>query len=276
VFGPLPKTATGKIQKFVLREAARGCADAQLTDVRRDCLQESRARDGASSGLGRHFAQLLAAHGRAWSPRAAAGRAGRTGRTLAAAPAASRSTSATRRAWRRWLRYGPLDIVVNNAGDGATTTGAATCRGGLAARARHQPLRARFASRGAPHGRCRSEARRRDRQHGLGPGLARRRSRYRPTSPQGRLISLTEALALELAPLLDSRQRAGARYVETDLNRDFLRSPAGETMVERVPHAAASARRTTWTARCCLPRDAGRYMTGRRIVVDGGHTLSWL
>ena len=28
VFGPLPKTSTGKVQKFVLRDRARGSADA--------------------------------------------------------------------------------------------------------------------------------------------------------------------------------------------------------------------------------------------------------
>ena len=32
VFGPLPKTSTGKIQKFVLRERARALADVRVAE----------------------------------------------------------------------------------------------------------------------------------------------------------------------------------------------------------------------------------------------------
>ena len=58
----------------------------------------------------------------------------------------------------------------------------------------------------------------------------------RRTSPRKpRCVQLTEALALELAAMHGIRVNALAPgYVETDLNRDFLRSSAGEAIMKRV------------------------------------------
>ena len=104
VFGPLPKTATGKIQKFVLREAARGLRrHDELTMFAPDLLAgKSALVTGASSGLGRHFAQLARGARRAtWSPpRGARTRWTRWSPTLRRSARArrSRSTCATRRA----------------------------------------------------------------------------------------------------------------------------------------------------------------------------------
>jgi NAD(P)-dependent dehydrogenase (short-subunit alcohol dehydrogenase family) len=65
-------------------------------------------------------------------------------------------------------------------------------------------------------------------------------------------------------------------YVETDLNREFLASPAGEAMVKRVPMRRFGRPDDLDGALLLLASDAGAYLTGATIVVDGGHGLAWL
>lgn len=90
------------------------------------------------------------------------------------------------------------------------------------------------------------------------------------------VIQLTKALALEWA-------RAGIRvnalcpgYIETDLNRDFFASPAGETLVRHIPQRRLGRPDDLDGALLLLASDAGRYMTGSSIDVDGGHLVSSL
>jgi NAD(P)-dependent dehydrogenase (short-subunit alcohol dehydrogenase family) len=87
------------------------------------------------------------------------------------------------------------------------------------------------------------------------------------------LISLTQSMAIELARHRIRVNALAPGYVETDLNRDFLRSPAGETMAKRVPLRRFGAPDDLDGALLLLVSDAGRYMTGSVIVVDGGHSL---
>ncbi len=90
------------------------------------------------------------------------------------------------------------------------------------------------------------------------------------------LVKLTEALALELAAKRIRVNALAPGYIETDLNRDFLTSPAGEAMVKRVPMRRFGTPADLDGALMLLVSDAGRYMTGATIVVDGGHGLAWL
>ena len=64
------------------------------------------------------------------------------------------------------------------------------------------------------------------------------------------LLKLSEAMALEWAPHGIRVNALAPGYIETELNRDFLRSPAGESLVN-ASHCAASARRPISTGRCC-------------------------
>lgn len=90
------------------------------------------------------------------------------------------------------------------------------------------------------------------------------------------VLQLTRALALEWA-------RHGIRvnalcpgYIETDLNRDFFASDAGVSLLRRVPQRRLGQMRDLDGPLLLLASDAGRFMTGAEIVVDGGHLVSSL
>lgn len=90
------------------------------------------------------------------------------------------------------------------------------------------------------------------------------------------LIQLTKALALEWAAF-DIRVNALAPgYVETDLNRDFFASEAGQRLVSRIPQKRLGQMSDLDGALLLLCSDQSRYMTGAVIAVDGGHLVSGL
>jgi len=90
------------------------------------------------------------------------------------------------------------------------------------------------------------------------------------------LISLTQTMALELARHRIRVNALAPGYVETDINRDFLHSPAGQAMVKRVPLRRFGEPADLDGALLLLASGAGRYMTGGIVVVDGGHALGFL
>jgi NAD(P)-dependent dehydrogenase (short-subunit alcohol dehydrogenase family) len=63
-------------------------------------------------------------------------------------------------------------------------------------------------------------------------------------------------------------------YIETDINREFLTSSAGETLRKRVPLRRFGRPEDLDGALLLLASEAGRYITGSVIVVDGGQTAS--
>jgi len=171
---------------------------------------------------------------------------------------------------------GALDIVVNNAGV-ASTTKATDIAEDEWQRVLDTDLSGAFrVARGAA--RALADAK----QGGvivnvasiLGFRVAKQVAAY--VAAKAGLIKLTEALALEFAPLGIRVNALAPGYVETDLNRDFLRSPAGDAMAKRVPMRRFGTPADLDGAMLLLVSDAGRYMTGSTIVVDGGHTLAWL
>jgi NAD(P)-dependent dehydrogenase (short-subunit alcohol dehydrogenase family) len=90
------------------------------------------------------------------------------------------------------------------------------------------------------------------------------------------LLHLTRALAFEWAR---HRIRVNALmpgYVNTDLNREFLASEAGQRLVARVPQRRFVDPEELDGALLLLLGDAGRGITGASIAVDGGHLVSGL
>jgi NAD(P)-dependent dehydrogenase (short-subunit alcohol dehydrogenase family) len=236
---------------------------------------------GASSGLGRHFALLLARHGA--HVVAAARRISALESVVTEIRDAGGESSAIALDVRDAMSVdaaigaiGRLDIVVNNAGVALTKPAIDTDDEAWqqvldtnlsgAFRVARAAARAMVAS-----------------GHGgvivniasiLAYRVAKQVAAY--VTAKAGLVRLTEALALELASKGIRVNALAPGYVETDLNRDFLQSPAGESIVKRVPMRRFGAPADLDGALMLLVSDAGRYMTGSTIVVDGGHGLAWL
>ncbi len=90
------------------------------------------------------------------------------------------------------------------------------------------------------------------------------------------LIQLTRTLALELARHKIRVNAIAPGYVETDLNRDLLAGPTGDHLKKRIPQRRFAQPDHLDGALLLLCTKAGAYMTGSVITVDGGMTLSTL
>lgn len=108
----------------------------------------------------------------------------------------------------------------------------------------------------------------------LGHRVAGNVSAY-ATSKAG-VLQLTKALALEWA-------RDGIRvnalcpgYIETDINREFFASEAGQQLIKRIPQRRLGMPQELDGALLLLASAAGSYITGSSIEVDGGHLVSSL
>lgn len=237
---------------------------------------------GASGGLGLHFAKVLAAHGAAviLSARRLAVLDQACGEIRAAGGAARAlemdvSSAGSVTAAFATLEDG-LDILVNNAG--VTTTQRAqdleeavwdkildtNLKGAfLVAQAAARGMKA--SGRGGAIINIASI---------LGLRVAGGVSPY--AASKAGLIQLTKALALEWAR---DRIRVNALcpgYIETDLNRDFFASDAGQALIKRIPQRRLGKPEELDGALLLLCSDAGAYITGAEIPVDGGHLVSSL
>jgi NAD(P)-dependent dehydrogenase (short-subunit alcohol dehydrogenase family) len=240
---------------------------------------------GASSGLGAHMARTLAGAG---AKVAIAARrvdrlealaeeiAAEDGRALPVAMDVTEPESVRRALEEAETELGALSICVNNAGiarketiaeldDPAWRETIATNLDGanLVARAALNAMRAHT------HGGSLIN---------IASILGLRPSQRVPaySAAKAALVSLTQSLALAEGAKGVRVNAIAPGYIETDLNREFLRSPAGAKMVERVALGRFGKPQDLNGALLLLASDAGRYMTGAVLVVDGGHTLSFL
>ncbi|HEX7968048.1 MAG TPA: glucose 1-dehydrogenase [Stellaceae bacterium] len=90
------------------------------------------------------------------------------------------------------------------------------------------------------------------------------------------IIHLTRAMALELARYRIRVNALCPGYIETDLNRDFFASGAGKALIQRIPQRRLGRAEELEGALLLLCSDAGSYMTGAVLAVDGGHLVSSL
>ncbi len=90
------------------------------------------------------------------------------------------------------------------------------------------------------------------------------------------VIQMTEALALEWARYKIRVNAIAPGYIETEMNRGFFQTDAGQAMVKRVPQRRIGDPSVLDGALLLLASDAGAYMTGSTVVVDGGHVVNSL
>ena len=90
------------------------------------------------------------------------------------------------------------------------------------------------------------------------------------------LIQVTKALALEWGRHGIRVNAIAPGYVETEINRGFFQSEAGQAMVKRIPQRRIGSPRDLEGALLLLASEAGGYMTGAVVVVDGGHLVNSL
>jgi NAD(P)-dependent dehydrogenase (short-subunit alcohol dehydrogenase family) len=90
------------------------------------------------------------------------------------------------------------------------------------------------------------------------------------------VIQLTKSLALEWARLNIRVNALAPGYIETELNRAFWKTPAGEALIKRIPQRRLGQLSDLNGPMLLLASDASRYMTGAVLAVDGGHLVSSL
>jgi NAD(P)-dependent dehydrogenase (short-subunit alcohol dehydrogenase family) len=90
------------------------------------------------------------------------------------------------------------------------------------------------------------------------------------------VIQATKVMALELARYQIRVNALLPGYVVTDLNRDFLKSEAGEKLRARIPTRRFGDMTDLDGPLLLLCSDAGTGMTGSCLTVDHGHLLSSL
>lgn len=235
---------------------------------------------GASSGLGVHFAHLLATQGAEVT--LAARRADRLDdvcreiRAEGGHAEAIQMDVASATSVQDALSGRVFDIVINNAG---TTLSAAALDHDAAAI--DQVIDVNL--KGAFHVARETAQAMKDAEQGgsivnvasiLGLRVAGHVSAY--AASKGGLVQLTKALALEWARYGIRVNALCPGYVETDLNRDFFNSDAGQALIRRVPQRRLGQPADLDGPLLLLVSDLGRFMTGAEIAVDGGHLVSSL
>jgi len=87
------------------------------------------------------------------------------------------------------------------------------------------------------------------------------------------LVHLTRAMALELARHKIRVNALCPGYFATEMTKEFLASPECEKLVKTIPQRRTGAPDELDGPLLLLASDAGAYMTGSVIVVDGGMSV---
>ena len=239
---------------------------------------------GASSGLGRHFARLLAQEGarvvvaarRVDALTALSDEIGRQGGTCIPVAMDVTDPDSVAAAFQQIERdlAAPLSILVNNAGV-AHTRAALDLSATEWAQVLQPNLTGAFL--------VAQQAARMMRGEGgtivniasiLGERVSKGLAAY--AASKAGLIQLTKALALEWAAFDIRVNVLAPGYIETDLNRDFFASDAGQRLISRIPQKRLGQMHDLDGPLLLLCSDQSRYMTGAVIAVDGGHLVSGL
>ena len=255
---------------------------AQITPAQRlfDLSGEVALVTGASSGLGRRFAEVLAAHG---AKVVAAARRTERLQELAAATAgiaplaldvtaADRIEPALEEAERA---FGPLTLLVNNAGIASGRRIADTPEEEWSAVQKTNVDSVWHLSRAFAR---RLIARK---QPGAIINIASLVAEKVGVSSaayavsQAAVLHMTKAQALEWARHAIRVNALSPGYIHSEMTDEYLASPAGQELIRRIPQRRAGEPSDLDGALLLLasPRASG-FMTGASLLVDGGHALA--
>jgi len=240
---------------------------------------------GANGGLGSHFAQTLAAAGanvavaarRIDSLRDVQEKLAGRGSRVAAVPLDVTNPDSVADAFDAAASaLGPITVVVNNAGiaitkpllDQTEEDWQQVIEVNLSGAWRVAQAAARHM---VEHGRGGSIV-------NIGSILGLRVSSQVPSyaASKAALIQLTKAMALELARHRIRVNTLAPGYVETGINREFFASEAGQALIKRIPQRRIGKPEELDAPLLVLASDAGSYITGAVLAVDGGHLVNTL
>lgn len=248
-----------------------------------DVSQETILVTGASQGLGRQFARVLAGHGAAVvlaarqieklrsleaEIKAKGGRAAAVQMDVTDTAGIARALDAAEAA------LGPVTVLINNAGIAIEKLSTEQTEADWDAVINANLKGAYFLA---------TEMARRmiaRKQHGnivniasvLGLSVMKFLSPY--TISKAGIIQATKAMALELAANNIRVNALAPGYIDTEMNHDFWATPAGEKLTKRIPQRRVGAESDLDGAILLLASQASRYMTGTVVTVDGGFLLN--
>ncbi len=238
---------------------------------------------GASSGLGRHFARVLAEAGARVAVAARrkdrldelVGEIKGKGGDAIAVPLDVTDPASVRSAFdAAEAALGPVSVLINNAGVPSNT---------FFSKLTEQDWRSVLDVNLDGVFRVGQEAARRMSAAGnggsivnvasvLGLGVLKAVAPY--AASKAAVIQLTKSMALELARDKIRVNALAPGYVVTELNEGFLTSEGGRKLLSRIPFGRAADPSELDGALLLLASDAGSFITGTVLVVDGGALLS--
>jgi len=87
------------------------------------------------------------------------------------------------------------------------------------------------------------------------------------------VVQMTRAMALEFARHRIRVNAIAPGYFQSEMTRPYFATPAGRAMVRALPHKRPGNPEELDGAMLLLASDAGSYLTGTTVIVDGGHSL---